>query len=120
MDQPSCAGEHEALHLMNLALDHCECEIIEDVRLANNLQNIPQAYTFMVGGCSPGSSMASRLRGYILPDGTLELVGISHGPNIVVLKKPNTAEAQATPFMDTNLWLDTCKIMFGLRKDIHT
>jgi len=116
-DQPNCAGEHEALHLMNLALDHTDCEIVEPVRLAADLQNIPLAYTFMVEGQAPQSSMASRLRGYVLPDGTLELIALAHGPNVVILKKPANEESKAVPFMDTTLWIDTCKIMFGLRKE---
>lgn len=112
--KPEAAGEHEALSLMNQAIDAAKCEVMDYPRYVENMQKIPRSYTFMVGGISPTLPRQDvRLRGYVLPDGTLELVAIAHDKNVMVMKR--RGEPEETFFMDSYLWKETAKLLFGER-----
>ena len=111
---PEAAGEHEAYRLMNEAIDAGNCEALDYPRLVENMQRIPLSYTFMIGGLSPTLPQQNvRLRGYVLPDGTLEVVAIAHGRAILVLRRRGNPDE--TFFMDSYLWKETAILLFGGR-----
>lgn len=116
--KPESAGEHEALSLMCLALGAADCEVIDYPRLVENCQNIPRSYTFMVGGLSPTlPEQDVRLRGYVLPDGTLELVAVAHDKSVCVMKRrKEEGDDGLSFFMDGQLWEQTAVLLFGKAK----
>jgi hypothetical protein len=116
---PQSAGEHEAWSLMNVALDCSKCAVIDYPVYVENYQNIPYSCTFMVGGVSEGSfKQEVRLRGFVLPDGTLELLIIGYGSSIHSMKRriePGKSYDD-TEFMKPDIWKTTVKLLFGERK----
>jgi hypothetical protein len=110
---PGSAGEHEAFSLMNEALEAGNCEVMDYPRIVENVQNIPRSITFMVGGVSPTlPKQEVRLRGYVLPDGTLQQVALAHDQNVCVLRR-REGEGDDTAFMDRELWTTTVVLLFG-------
>lgn len=109
---PESAGEHEAYRLMNMAIEAGNCEAADYPRLVENMQNIPRSYTFMIGGTTPTFPRQTvRVRGYVLPDGTLELIAIAHDKNVCIMKR--RGEQGETSFMDSDLWQTTIILLFG-------
>lgn len=112
--RPEAAGEHEAYSLMNQALSVSNCEVLDYPRLVENMQNIPRSYTFMVGGESSSRPKQNvRLRGYVLPDGTLELVAVAYDKDVSVLRR--SGDPRETAFMDPELWQTTALLLFGMK-----
>lgn len=117
-NQPTSAGEHEAFNLMRLAVDNSNGEPLDYPRYVENVQNIPQCYTFMVGGDSPTKPVRDvRLRGYVLPDGTLEQVVVAHAKDISVLRRrKEEGDGDKSFFMDEELWITTALLLFGAKE----